>query len=222
MMRFCDNRKDEVLAKLAGNVWQGNHARYSARFAAIVAQGKTTPQEQLVEYYLANLPRELLLEVTKRGSIEFVTWQKAAMAVSKIEIPRSATLEKMQRPQHKLVDAKRHAKKGDSWGEKDNGEGTTAARYHQSEDLRCESGLEMRGDRLCHQCKGKGHLAKECPLRNGASKTVRETCNRCGGKEDYAQDCTTRRQIPRRVNEGVSSRSDRRGEEARGRLNGTA
>ena len=99
VMRFCDNMKDEVLAKLADNVWQGNHARYSARFADVIAQGEAIPQEQLVEYYLASLPRELLLEVTKRGSIEFVTWQGAAMAVSKIEIPRNATLEKIQRAQ---------------------------------------------------------------------------------------------------------------------------
>ena len=139
------------------------------------------------------------------------------MAVSKIEIPWNATVQKIQRAQQKLVDAKRHAKKGDSWGKTDSGGGMTAARYHQSEDLRCESGLEMRADRLCHQCKGKGHLAKECPFRNGAPKRFRETCNRCGGKRHYAQDCIIRRQIPRRVNEGVSSRSDRRGEEARGR-----
>ena len=136
------------------------------------------------------------------------------MAVSNTEIPWNATLENIQRAQQKSLDTKRHAKKDDSWGKTDNGGGTTAARYHRSEDLRCESGLEMRGDRLCQQCKGKGHLAKECRLRNGAPKRVGETCNRCGGKEHYAQDCTTQRQIPRRVNEGVSSRSDRRGEEA--------
>ena len=215
MMRFCDNTKDEVIAKLADNGWQGNHARYSARFAAIIAQGEATPQEQLVEYYLANLPRELLLEVTKRGSIEFITWQEAAMAVSKMEIPRNTTLEKRQRAQQQLVDAKRHAKNGDSWGKPDNGGGTTAARYHRSEGLRCQWGLELRGERLCHQCKCKGHSAKECALRNGAPKRVGEACNRCGDKEHYAQDCTARRQIPRRVNEGVSSRPDRRGDEAR-------
>ena len=217
MMRFCDNTKDEVIAKLADNGWQGNHARYSARFAAIIAQGEAIPQEQLVEYYLANLPRELLLEVSKSGSIEFVTWQKAAMAVSRIEIPPG----KNQKAQQKLVDDKRRAKKGDTWGKMDAGR-TTAAWYHRSAYLRCESDLEMRGDRLCHQRKGKEPLAKEHPLRNGASKRVGEKYNRCGDKEHYAQDCTTRGQIPRRVNEGVSSRSDRRGEEARGRLNGTA
>ena len=154
VMRFCDNTKGEMLAKLAQCLARES-CRYSAHFAAIIAQGEAIPQEQLVEYYLANLPRELLLEATKRGSIEFFTWQEATMAVSKIEIPRIATLEKNQRAQQKLVDAKRHAKKGDSWGKTDNGGGMTAAWYHRSEDLRCESGLAVRGDRLCHQYKGK-------------------------------------------------------------------
>ena len=58
MMRFCDNTKAEVMAKLADNVCQKNHGRYSARFAAILAQDEAIPQEQLVEYYLANHPRD--------------------------------------------------------------------------------------------------------------------------------------------------------------------
>ena len=87
LQRFCRDTRDQVLARLARNTWQGDHGFYSTRFAQVVARGVTIPPEELVGYFLAKLPLDIQRSLTQNGTKRYRDWEEAAAASSRVEEP---------------------------------------------------------------------------------------------------------------------------------------
>ncbi|CDJ46927.1 hypothetical protein EBH_0014040 [Eimeria brunetti] len=145
--RFCSMPQEKMIELMAKNVWKGNPNAYSARFAAIVAQGVTMTPDQLVGFYLANLPEEQYQAITQGGTRKFTEWQEAATELPASEVPSKAMNEERLRYQQQLADARRRAGKG---GRKCNPRQELARRGNLRED-----NTEAR----CYECRGKGHLS---------------------------------------------------------------
>ncbi|CDJ53380.1 Gag-pol polyprotein, related [Eimeria brunetti] len=112
--------QEKMIEMMAKNVWQGDHNAYSARFAAIVAQGVTMTPDELVGFYLANLPKEQCRGITHGGARKFKDWQEAATALAASEAPWKATNEERLRYQPQLADARSRAEnaaRGGNWRE---------------------------------------------------------------------------------------------------------
>ncbi|CDJ48235.1 hypothetical protein EBH_0077810 [Eimeria brunetti] len=104
--RFCNITKERMKVMVAENMWQGDHNAYSARFAAIVAQGVPIAPDLLVGYYLANLPVEIYREITRSGTRKFADWQGAAVALVTAAAPWRDSCEERLRFQRDLEDGK--------------------------------------------------------------------------------------------------------------------
>ncbi|CDJ59495.1 hypothetical protein, conserved [Eimeria maxima] len=104
--RFCSMTKERMKEMIADNVWQGDHKEYTARFAAIVAQGITMAPDLLVGYYLVNLPEDLYREITRNGMRKFVDWQEAATALATTAALWRDSCEERLRLQRELEDIK--------------------------------------------------------------------------------------------------------------------
>lgn len=197
--RFCNITKERMKVMIAENVWRGDHHAYSARFATIVAQGVSIAPDLLVGYYLANLPVEIYREITQGGTRKFADWQEAAAALATTAAPWRDSCEDRLRFQRDLEDAKRRWANG--------GREPGLQRERESRGNRRNDTTDSR----CYACSGRGHVSRDCPLRNGATRRIGETCSRCGGRDHYARDCPTsarpraepvrqRRQQPMRPN----------------------
>ena len=197
--RFCNITKERMKVMIAENVWRGDHHAYSAGFATIVAQGVSIAPDLLVGYYLANLPVEIYREITQGGTRKFADWQEAAAALATTAAPWRDSCEDRLRFQRDLEDAKRRWANG--------GREPGLQRERESRGNRRNDTTDSR----CYACSGRGHVSRDCPLRNGATRRIGETCSRCGGRDHYARDCPTsarpraepvrqRRQQPMRPN----------------------
>ena len=85
LQRFCRDMRDRVLAQLARNTWRGAHGLYATRFAQTVATGVTIPPDELVGYFLANLPLDIQRSLTQNGTKRYRDWEEAAAALSKLD-----------------------------------------------------------------------------------------------------------------------------------------
>ncbi|CDJ63606.1 hypothetical protein ENH_00045770 [Eimeria necatrix] len=180
--RFCAQfciSLERMKVMIAKNVWRGDHRAYSARFADIVAQGVSVAPDLLVGYYLANLPDEILREITQGGTRKFADWQEAAAALATTVAPWKDLCEDRLRFQRDLEDAKRRWTKG--------GREPGPLRARESRENRWNDAADLR----CYACSGRGHVGRDCPLRSGATRRPGETCSRCGGWDHYARDCPT-------------------------------
>ncbi|CDJ65167.1 hypothetical protein, conserved [Eimeria necatrix] len=177
--QFCNITKERMKVMIAENVWRGDHQAYSARFAAIVAQGVSMAPDLLVGYYLANLPVEIYREITRGGTRKLADWQEAAAALATTAAPWRDSCEDRLRFQRDLEDAKRRWANG--------GREPCLQRERESRGNRRNDPTDSR----CYACSGRGHVSRDCPLRNGATRRIGETCSRCGGRDHYARDCPT-------------------------------
>ena len=162
--RFCSMTKERMKVMIAENVWQGDHNEYSARFAAIVAQGITMAPDLLVGYYLANLPDDLYREITRGGTRKFLDWQEAAAALATTAAPWRDSCEERLRFQRELEDAKCRQANG--------GRGPDLQRGRVIQGNRRNDTTESR----CYKCNGRGHMGRDCPLRNGVERRPGEMC----------------------------------------------
>ncbi|CDJ67037.1 Gag-pol, related, partial [Eimeria necatrix] len=176
---FCSITLERMKVMLAKNVWRGDHHAYSACFADIVAQGVMVAPDLLVGYYLANLPDEILREVTQGGTRRFADWQEAAAALATTVAPWKDLREDCHRFRRDLEDATRRWVKG--------GREPGLLRERENRDDRSNDTTDSR----CYACSGRGHASRDCPLRNGATRRIGEVCSRCGGRDHYARDCPT-------------------------------
>ncbi|CDJ67980.1 hypothetical protein ENH_00045930, partial [Eimeria necatrix] len=110
--QFCNITLERMKVMIAKNVWRGDHHAYSARFADIVAQGVTVAPDMLVGYYLANLPGEILREITRGGTRRFADWRDAAAALAAMATPWKDLCENHHRFRRDLEDATRRWAKG--------------------------------------------------------------------------------------------------------------
>ncbi|CDJ34106.1 LOW QUALITY PROTEIN: uncharacterized protein EMH_0087850 [Eimeria mitis] len=177
--RFCNITKERMKVMMAENVWRGDHTAYSSRFAAIVAQGVSMAPDLLVGYYLANLPDDIYREVTRGGTRKFTDWQDAAAALDATAAPWKDSCEERLRFQRDLEDAKRR------WAQGEREQGLQ--RERASKSVRGNANMGS----LCYECRGKGHVSRDCPLRIGVTRRNGEMCSRCGGWDHYARDCPT-------------------------------
>ncbi|CDJ48243.1 hypothetical protein EBH_0019630 [Eimeria brunetti] len=164
---------------IAENVWQGDHNAYSARFGAIVAQGVPIAPDLLVGYYLANLTVEIYREITRGGTMRFADWQEAAVALATTASPWRDSCEERLRFQRDLEDAKC------KWANSEQDPGLQRERANRGNRRKDTK------ESLCYECSGRGHMSRDCPLRNGVARRNGETCSRFGGLEHYARDCPT-------------------------------
>ncbi|CDJ36435.1 uncharacterized protein EMH_0085380 [Eimeria mitis] len=67
-----------MMERSVNNRWRGDYNEYIVRFAEVVAQGETIPEEELLMCYFAGLSGEKGEKLTKRGKKEFPSWQEAA------------------------------------------------------------------------------------------------------------------------------------------------
>lgn len=102
--RFCRDSREAVIKNLHCCEWQGNDAVFSSTFAAIVAKGEDIPQQELISLYLAKLPTDLYLSITKEGSRTFETWHEAAAAVRQKVGSRQAALDLQRRAIQYMAD----------------------------------------------------------------------------------------------------------------------
>ncbi|CDJ67236.1 hypothetical protein ENH_00032970 [Eimeria necatrix] len=177
--RFCNITLERMKVMLAKNVWRGDPHAYSAGFADIVAQGVTVAPDLLVGYYLANLPDEIIREVTHGGTRRFSDWQEAAAALATMVLPWKDLREECHRLRRDLEDASRKWDKG--------GREPGLPRERENRDDRRND----IADTHCYACSGRGHVGRDCPLRIGATRRNGEMCSRCGGRDHYARDCPT-------------------------------
>lgn len=177
--RFCSMTKERMKEMIADNVWQGDHKEYTARFAAIVAQGITMAPDLLVGYYLVNLPEDLYREITRNGMRKFVDWQEAATALATTAALWRDSCEERLRLQRELEDIKCRRANGGRGPDLQRGRAIMGnGRNHTTESR-------------CYECNGRGHVGRVCPLRNGVVRRPGEMCSRCGGRDHYAGDCRT-------------------------------
>ncbi|CDJ67800.1 hypothetical protein ENH_00041710, partial [Eimeria necatrix] len=143
--QFCNITLERMKVMIAKNVWRGDHHAYSARFADIVAQGVTVAPDMLVGYYLANLPGEILREVTRGGTRRFADWRDAAAALAAMAAPWKDLCEDHQRFRRDLEDATRRWAKG--------GREPDLVRERENRDDRRNDASDPR----CYACSGRGH-----------------------------------------------------------------
>ncbi|CDJ65372.1 OSJNBa0042D13.18 protein, related, partial [Eimeria necatrix] len=155
--RFCEHScsitKERMKAMIAENVWRGDHHAYSARFAAIVAQGVPVAPDLLVGYYLANLPDEIAERLTEAGTRKFSDWQEASAALAAKMAPWEDFCEDRHRFQRDLEDAKRRW----AYGGREPG----LLRERENSNNRRNDTTDLR----CYACSGRGHASRDCPLR---------------------------------------------------------
>ncbi|CDI86682.1 hypothetical protein EPH_0021190 [Eimeria praecox] len=136
---------------------------------------------------------------------KFTEWQEGAEALAASEAPWKATCEERLRYRQQLADARHRVENG---GQK------------RSPRRELARGGNLRDDNTearWYGCRGKGHLGKDCQLRNGAARHSGETCSRCGGSDHYAT------RTPHRPMEGrTSTTAVTPGTEGATRLNGQA
>ncbi|CDJ67777.1 hypothetical protein ENH_00041360, partial [Eimeria necatrix] len=137
---------ERMKVMIAKNVWRGDHHAYSARFADIVAQGVSVAPDMLVGYYLANLPGEILREVTRGGTRRFADWREAAAALAAMAAPWKDLCEDHHRFRRDLEDATRRWAKGER--EPD------LLRERENRDDRGNDASDPR----CYACSGRGHF----------------------------------------------------------------
>ncbi|CDI83779.1 hypothetical protein, conserved [Eimeria praecox] len=169
--------------------------------------GVTLTPDQLVRFYLANLPEEQCRVITQGGMRKFTEWQEAAAALAASEAPWKATYEERLRYQEPLADAWHRAENG---GQK------------RSPRRELARGGYLRDDNTearCYECRGKGYLGRDFPLRNGATRHSWETRSRCGGRDHYARECATMRMTHRLTEGRTSTRTATRGTEGTTRSN---
>ncbi|CDI86223.1 hypothetical protein EPH_0018880 [Eimeria praecox] len=138
-----------MAAMMANNVSQGDHNAYSVRLAAIVAQEVTMTPDQLVGFYLANLPEEQCRVITQGGMRKFTEWQEVAAALAASEAPWKATYEEWLPYQQQLADARHRAENGEQ---------------KRSPRREVARGGYLRDDNTearCYECRGKGHLGRD-------------------------------------------------------------
>ncbi|CDI81420.1 hypothetical protein EAH_00021610 [Eimeria acervulina] len=188
---FCTVNRATLIYQMAANKWTGNCSAYSANFSRITARGIQLPAEDLVGYFLTNIPAELRWAVTQQGTIQFSNWRAASNALAAIAAPWGAAQDEFRRREREfqLSLAGRAA-------EFPRGPASTGIRrYTQASGDRTEM--------ICFQCKGKGHTAKNCPTGDPKLRKPGETCRNCGGMSHYARECRTSGQKPIHKEQGA-------------------
>ena len=148
-------------------------------FAQAVASGVTIPPDELVGYFLANLPLDIQHFLTQNGTKRYRDWEEAAAALSKLEEPWSVMRAECRRFQQSLQDARSRE--------------DATQNYRQGTGGGQQQSLAFR----CRECQGVGHRDINCPLRQPGYLPKRGfTCKRCGGKDHFARDCATRSSRP--------------------------
>ncbi|CDJ51691.1 OSJNBa0079C19.6 protein, related [Eimeria brunetti] len=147
--RFCNMSRDRMMERMGWNVWRGDHVDYSSRFADIVTQGETLPADELLGYYLGNLPAELLRTLTQGGTRIFRDWQDAATALSSLETPWQASCVRWQQFEQELVSARHRT-----------GPGGRSSSPRLAPAWRSNLTDENTSAR-CYECRGKGHLGRD-------------------------------------------------------------
>ena len=175
LQRFCRDTRDRVLAQLARNTWRGDHGLYATRFAQAVARGVTIPPDELMGYFLANLPLDIQRSLAQNGTKRYRDWEEAAATLSKLEEPWSVMRAECRRFQQSLQDARSREDATQNYRQ-----GTGGGQQHS---------LAFR----CRECQVVGHRDINCPLRQPGYLPKRGfTCKRCEGKDHFARDCATK------------------------------
>ncbi|CDJ31923.1 uncharacterized protein EMH_0010700 [Eimeria mitis] len=211
--RFCVLPRHGMILKMKENVWKGDYNEYTNAFTDIVITGEEMPEEELAIFYLAGLPEDIGDKLTKRGKREFPTWHEAAKALREYVVPMNAWRSKRKRAVREMQDAEGQSGTAEgnpkAEGEKNTGkaEGSNCVTRKATPSGRVATEGERDAIR-CYECTGRGHMGRDCPLRNGVIRRRGETCSKCGGKDHYARDCATVRRImvgSQRVNMGTST-----------------
>ncbi|CDI80340.1 hypothetical protein EPH_0034350 [Eimeria praecox] len=66
---FCKEDRATLIHQMTANKWEGDYSTYTANFNRIVARGSKLPAEDLVGYFLTNIPAELRWAVTQREMV---------------------------------------------------------------------------------------------------------------------------------------------------------
>ncbi|CDJ36121.1 LOW QUALITY PROTEIN: uncharacterized protein EMH_0063340 [Eimeria mitis] len=154
-----------MLERMLWNTWRGYHNEYIARFAEIVAQGETLPAEDLVLCFLTNIPLEICDKLNQEGTRNFQDWREAAAALRESAAPYGAWRAKRLRYEQEFANTKRRLGPGgytNALRRTPTGRGNTA-----------DENVSIRR----YECTGKGHLGRDCPLRNGVTRRMGETCS---------------------------------------------
>ena len=172
--RFCRETRENVLAKLHTNVWSGDHALYITRFAQAVTRAVSFSPDELVKLFLAKLPLDIKLRLTRDGTIRYHDWEDASTALSKLAEPICAIEAEDRQCLQNMEEAfKKVQARRPPFG--------AAGVQSNSRVFRCR------------ECQGIGHRDVYCPLRKtGFERKPGVTCVRCGGKEHNVKDCATR------------------------------
>ena len=204
LRRFCNLTPKVMITEMAKNKWKGDPDTYSSRFNQIVERGQAMPRRRLLGLYLANIPREHFVWLTMYGSKRIRTWRDAARELSKTytEWKGIWTLRnKAKRLIKETLKEGSESEKGDTSSESDiDCEKPSKKRWREEPRRTRPARLEYprRGvprepqpEGLCYECQGRGHMGRNCPLRNGVLRRPGETCSRCGGRDHYATQCSS-------------------------------
>ncbi|KAL8442273.1 hypothetical protein Emed_007349 [Eimeria media] len=83
--RFSYQGIGETIRRLRDLRWKGSLERLAAEFSAVLSQGVSPPQSELVDLFLGRVPLHL---VTELGTADFATWTEAKEALRRIRSPK--------------------------------------------------------------------------------------------------------------------------------------
>ena len=149
LKRFCTVDRATVIYPMAANKWTGDCSAYSANFSRITARGVQLSEEDLVGYFLTNIPAELRWAVTQQGTIQFSCWRAASKALAAVAAPWAAAQEEFRRQEREFQLSL-------------TGRAAEFPRAPVSTETRRYT--RASGDRtemVCYQCKGRGHTARK-------------------------------------------------------------
>lgn len=197
--RFCSNRISDTVRKISELHWSGNHVAYCGAFSEIVSSGAVPDAQTLVNLFLARLPREIVREITKCGKLRFNTWEEAAEKLNDTQTDWENLVEILEQSNQYLSASDRRSRRifverGSIERNSYNG-----VRLRPREDVRTVRLTEnSNAANSCELCKGRGHEAHVCPVKNPAFVKQGKTCAACGGLHHFARDCPSqqRREAP--------------------------
>ncbi|CDI82635.1 hypothetical protein, conserved [Eimeria acervulina] len=181
-----------LIYQMAANKWKGDHSTYTANFSRIVARGSQLSAEDLVGYFLTNIPAELRWAVTQRGTKQFSDWRDAAHALAAVAAPWAAAQEEFRRREREFQLCL-------------TGRAAELPRATVSTEIRRYT--RASGDRtemVCYQCKGK---ARGTWLRI-VQPVIRQRANpeqRVGTVEVWATTLVSAEQLFVRGQEGAAT-----------------
>ncbi|CDJ36548.1 uncharacterized protein EMH_0090180 [Eimeria mitis] len=167
--RFCSLTRKEMVKMLKKNTWTGNYFEYITRFTDIVALGTHIPLEELVLWFFTLIPPEIGERISAEGTRKFRDWHEAAVALRAWAEPLEAWRAARIKSQQEFMA---------SDDEEAGMEGSVLTNGKTAPPVRKGGPAEEGNVRRCYECTGKGHVGRECPLRNGVPRRSGEICSK--------------------------------------------